>query len=283
MTLQVKNLVKHFDGVKAVKGVSFEVQAGECVALIGPNGAGKSTTFACIAGQHMPTAGEIFWGGQSINGWPAGRRLQHGVARTFQVAQTFEALTVLQNLQLLMSIPRGLSAWKALNSMHGEAAMGLLTLVGLRQVADADVLGLPYGAKKRLEMAMALAGIEATAEGHDKNKDKDKDKDKDTGADLRARLLLLDEPAAGLAASERADLMQLVKSLASKGISVLYTEHNMDAVFGVADRVLVLIDGLIAAQGTPEEIARNPEVLSRYLGREFVAAPVGDAAQASHA
>ena len=246
MTLQVKNLVKHFDGVQAVKGVSFEVRAGECVALIGPNGAGKSTTFACIAGQHIPTAGEIVWGGQGINGWPAARRMQHGIARTFQVAQTFEALTVLQNLQLLMAAPQGLSAWKALNLVNKEAAMALLAQVGLQQVAHADVLGLPYGAKKRLELAMALAGIASDGNG--------------------ARLLLLDEPAAGLAGPERADLMHLVKSLAAQGISVLYTEHNMDAVFGVADRVLVLIDGQIAAQGTPDEIARNPEVLSRYLG-----------------
>ena len=256
MTLQVKNLVKHFDGVQAVKGVSFEVQAGECVALIGPNGAGKSTTFACIAGQHLPTAGEIVWGGQGINGWPAARRLQQGIARTFQVAQTFEALTVLQNLQLLKAVPRGLTAFKALNSVDSEAAMALLAQVGLQSVAHADVLGLPYGAKKRLELAMALAGIAGMGGGMGAS----------PGAGQATRLLLLDEPAAGLAGPERADLMHLVKSLANQGISVLYTEHNMDAVFGVADRVLVLIDGQLAAQGTPDEIARNPEVLSRYLG-----------------
>jgi branched-chain amino acid transport system ATP-binding protein len=249
MTLQVTNLVKHFDGVQAVKGVSFEVKAGECVALIGPNGAGKSTCFACIAGQHELTSGEVFWNAQRINTWPAARRLTAGVARTFQVAQTFEALTVLQNVKLAVLATRGLSSYLALDLMEIEAATVLLAQVGLSHLAQADVINLPYGAKKRLELAIALAGI--------------------NNANLSPKLLLLDEPAAGLAEAERADLMALVKSLAAKGIAVLYTEHNMDAVFGVADRVLVLIDGLIAAQGTPQAIAQNPEVRSRYLGLSF--------------
>jgi branched-chain amino acid transport system ATP-binding protein len=269
MTLQVTHLVKHFDGVQAVKGVSFEVKAGECVALIGPNGAGKSTCFACIAGQHELTAGEVFWNSQRINTWPAARRLKAGVARTFQVAQTFEALTVLQNVQLAALATRGLSSYLALDSMEIEAATALLAQVGLAHLAHADVINLSYGAKKRLELAIALAGISApptrvrpelrvlgSVEGVG-------------GAGPSPKLLLLDEPAAGLAEAERADLMALVKSLAAKGIAVLYTEHNMDAVFGVADRVLVLIDGLIAAQGTPQAIAQNPEVRSRYLGLSF--------------
>ncbi len=251
--LQVQNLVKHFDGVKAVNGVSFEIKGGECVALIGPNGAGKSTCFACIAGQHIPTSGDIVWCGTSVTGWSAARRQQSGIARTFQVAQTFEALTVLQNVQLIRANAQGLSTWRALSAMDAQAALGHLAEVGLAHLADADVLGLPYGAKKRLELALALAGI---AEISQKSKNS-------------KRLLLLDEPAAGLAGLERADLMRLVKSVASRGIAVLYTEHNMDAVFGVADRVLVLIDGQLAAQGTPDEIAQNPLVRSRYLGQSF--------------
>jgi branched-chain amino acid transport system ATP-binding protein len=243
--LQVLGLVKHFDGVQAVKGVNFDVQAGECVALIGPNGAGKSTSFACIAGQHAPTAGQVLWQGQCIDGWPAQRRLKAGVARTFQVAQTYPALTVLQNVQLCMQAGQGLSAYKLLDSQWKAEAMALLDGAGLGQQAQADAMNLPYGAKKRLELAMALA------------------------TRPRPGLLLLDEPAAGLAAQERQALMQSVKALASDGMAVLYTEHNMDAVFGVADRVIVLIDGLIAAQGRADDVARDATVQRLYLGKSL--------------
>jgi branched-chain amino acid transport system ATP-binding protein len=260
MTLEVQDLVKHFGGVQAVKGVSFSVAAGECVALIGPNGAGKSTTFACIAGQHALTSGQVHWNGQRVDGLVPAERLQRGIARTFQVAQTFEALTVLQNLQLLVHCPRGLQAYNVLDEANPAVALGLLGQVGLDAVAHLDARDLPYGAKKRLELAMALAGLLPQPDHPPTPK-----------------LLLLDEPAAGLASEERASLMQLVRTLAqAQGIAVLYTEHNMDAVFGVADRVLVLIDGLLAAQGTPDEIAQDPVVRARYLGVGF-AAPAGAA------
>jgi branched-chain amino acid transport system ATP-binding protein len=172
-------------------------------------------------------------------------RLQHGVARTFQVAQVFEALTVLQNVQLAAQARRGLAAISAFKMLDGQArepALALLAQTGLEALASHDALSLPYGAKKRLELALALA----LAAG--------------------PQLLLLDEPAAGLAGPERASLMQLVKSLAGQGMTVLYTEHNMDAVAGVADRVLVLIEGKLAAQGSFDEISRDPVVRSRYLG-----------------
>ncbi|QDL38042.1 ABC transporter ATP-binding protein [Rhodoferax sediminis] len=260
--LQVRHLVKYFSGVKAVDGVSFEVRAGECVALIGPNGAGKSTCFACIAGQQRPSGGEILWAGQRIDALAPARRLARGVARTFQVAQTFDALTVLQNLQLLMTARHGLPAWNVLDRVSVAAATQLLARVGLQHLAHADALGLPYGAKKRLELAMALVGL---GEGEGALADPQGR----LPSPVRPRLLLLDEPGAGLAETERLELMQLVKSLARDGVAVLYTEHNMDAVFGVADRVLVLIEGRLAAQGTPDEIARHPEVRSRYLGHSF--------------
>ena len=241
--LQVKNLVKYFDGVKAVDGVSFDVSKGECVALIGPNGAGKSTCFACIAGQYQPTSGHVLWGVQALNHLTPAARLQHGVARTFQVAQVFEALTVLQNVQLAVQAHQArqaISGFKKLATQSPEVAYALLEKTGVAALAERDVLSLPYGAKKRLELAVALAG--------------------------KPRLLLLDEPAAGLAEQERAHLMQLVRSLAAQGMAVLYTEHNMDAVAGVADRVLVLIEGTFAAQGSFEDIARDPTVRRRYLG-----------------
>ena len=242
--LQVRQLVKHFGGLRAVDGVSFEVGPGQCVALIGPNGAGKSTTFACIAGQYPLTGGDIAWNGQALKGLSPQARLQLGVARSFQVAQVFEALTVLQNVQLAIQAclgQRAVSAFRRLDSQSREPALALLEQTGLQALAEQDALSLPYGAKKRLELALALAA--------------------------RPRLLLLDEPAAGLAGPERAELMQLVKRLAGQGMAVLYTEHNMDAVAGVADRVLVLIEGRLAAQGSFDEISRDAVVRSRYLGQ----------------
>ena len=241
--LQVQQLVKHFGGIRAVDGVSFEVSKGECVALIGPNGAGKSTCFACIAGQYLPTRGHIAWNGQVLDKLAPAERLRHGVARTFQVAQVFEALTVLQNVQLAAQAHIGLraiSAFKSLDRQSREPAYALLEQTGLQALAGQDALSLPYGAKKRLELAVALAAS--------------------------PQLLLLDEPAAGLAEQERASLMQLVKKLAGQGMAVLYTEHNMDAVAGVADRVLVLIEGKLAAQGSFEEISRDRTVRRLYLG-----------------
>ncbi len=248
MSLQVTNLVKHFNGIKAVDGVSFKVAHGECVALIGPNGAGKSTCFACIAGQLRAQSGQISWRGQSLHGLTPAARLRLGLARTFQVAQVFEALTALQNVQLAAKSGRGraaISAFKMLDSQPHAAAQQLLERVGLGALAGQGASELPYGAKKRLELAIALAA--------------------------KPQLLLLDEPAAGLAQAERAALMTLVKTLATDGLAVLYTEHNMDAVAQVADRVLVLLEGRLAAEGSFEAISQDPVVQQRYLGRSGAA------------
>jgi branched-chain amino acid transport system ATP-binding protein len=261
--LRVKSLTKHFGGVRALDGVSFEVASGECVALIGPNGAGKSTCFAALAGQHLPDAGTVEWGLDgaqnslhNITGQSAAALSQRGIGRTFQVAQVFEALSVLQNLQLAAPRQRAWQDWLPLAGQHVQTSEALLERLGLQAVAHTDALALPYGLKKRLELGIALAA--------------------------QPRLLLLDEPAAGLAESERHDLMVLIKGLtqsvdcsAADGmthpapLAVLYTEHNMDAVFGVADRVLVLIDGQLAAQGTAQEIAQSDVVRKRYLGNNL--------------
>jgi branched-chain amino acid transport system ATP-binding protein len=248
--LKIDSLVKHFGGIRAVDGVSFEVAAGECVALIGPNGAGKSTCFACIAGQYQPTSGSASWNGQKLEKLSPASRLKLGVARTFQVAQVFEALTVLQNVQLAAPVNRGLvaiSGFKKLDFQAIESSRALLERTGLAALAHHDVASLPYGAKKRLELAVALAA--------------------------EPGLLLLDEPAAGLAQAEREALMMLVRELAAQGMAVLYTEHNMDAVDRVADRVLVLLEGKIAAQGSFDDISQDATVQLRYLGKRVAGAP----------
>jgi branched-chain amino acid transport system ATP-binding protein len=251
MSLIVQDLLRHYGGVKALDGVSFEVLPGQCVALIGPNGAGKSTCFACLAGQQLPTRGRVFWQGQDVTDLTPAARQALGMARTFQVAQTFEALTVLQNLQLVLSREH-LSWWDRLAGRHTAQALQGLAQVGLAAQAQAVVADLPYGAKKRLELAMALAGLPRQGESVQGE-----------------RILLLDEPAAGLAPAERADMMALVRQVATEGVTVLYTEHNMDAVFGVADRVLVLMQGRLVADGTPEAVAQDPQVRERYLGLDF--------------
>ncbi|MEY4028010.1 MAG: putative transporter ATP-binding protein YbhF [Pseudomonadota bacterium] len=257
--LQVRGLAKHFGGVRALDGVDFDVPSGQCVALIGPNGAGKSTCFACLAGQHAPTAGQVFWQGRPLLGLTPAERQRLGVARTFQVAQTFEALTVLQNIQLVLRGAAPLAWWDRLNQRQPERAFQLAAQAGLQGVVRATVADLPYGAKKRLELAMALAGLpEAGAKTVANN-----------ATDPGPSLLLLDEPAAGLAMAERADMMALVRQVAAQGVTVLYTEHNMDAVFGVADRVLVLMQGRLVADGTPEAVAQDPRVRERYLGLDF--------------
>jgi branched-chain amino acid transport system ATP-binding protein len=251
LALQVQGLTKHFGGVRALDGVDFSVPSGQCVALIGPNGAGKSTCFACLAGQQVPTAGQVLWQGQALLDKSPAERQRLGVARTFQVAQTFEALTVLQNIQLVMRGAAPLAWWDRLDRRQPARALQLAAQAGLQDQAQATVADLPYGAKKRLELAMALAGLPKP------------------GAEHGGSLLLLDEPAAGLALAERAAMMALVRQVALLGVTVLYTEHNMDAVFGVADRVLVLMQGRLVADGLPEVVAQDPQVRERYLGVDF--------------
>jgi branched-chain amino acid transport system ATP-binding protein len=249
--LSVQNLHQHYGSVKALQGVSFDLRAGECVALIGPNGAGKSTCFACLAGQQTASQGRILWRDQRLDTVAVHKRRTLGVVRTFQVAQVFEALSVLQNLQLVLQAAQGVSALDSLDACFVDEAWHWIHKMGLdplgEEAVHASAGNLSYGHQKRLELAMAMAGM----------------------PDAKHGLLLLDEPAAGLSPIERADMMQQVKSLAKEGTTVLYTEHNMDAVFGVADRVMVLMSGQLVAQGLPQEVAANALVREQYLGGTF--------------
>ena len=243
--LQLERLKRSFGGVRAVDDVSFSLSAGEIVALIGPNGAGKSTLFNLIDGQLAPQTGRVLFNGESLTASSTAQRTKLGIGRTFQVAQVFATLTVLQNVQLALVAAMGgtSNVSNLLWDVKIEAANALLAQVGLQRFAGDSAASLAYGDVKRLELALALAA--------------------------KPRLLLMDEPTAGMAASERSALMKTVVALAEAGsMAVLFTEHSMEVVFGFARRVLVLSAGQLIADGTPEAIRANPEVQRLYLGEE---------------
>ena len=241
--LAVAGLSKAFGGVQAVDRVGFSVARGELLAMIGPNGAGKTTCFNLVNGQLQPDAGEISFEGKRIERRSPGERFRLGLGRTFQVAATFGSMTVLQNVQVaLLSKAGGLGSLVSSLPRPDEARQ-LLQKTGMKELADRQCAELAYGDLKRVELAVALAG--------------------------RPRLLLMDEPTAGMAAAERLALMTLVKEISAQaGISVLFTEHDMDVVFGFADRVLVLAEGELIAQGTPAEVRADARVRRVYLGEE---------------
>lgn len=241
--LSVRAISKSFGGVAAARDVSFTLERGEMLAIIGPNGAGKSTVFNMVGGQLRPDHGAVLLDEKNITHASPQKRFRQGVGRTFQVAQTFLSMTVAENVQMaLLSCSReSMELWSSARMRHREEALALLAQVGMAQAADHPCSSLAYGDVKRVELAIALAG--------------------------KPKLLLMDEPTAGMAAGERAALMDLTASIAaSQDIGVLFTEHDMDVVFGHAERVIVLVRGRIIAIGTPEEIRQNAEVRQAYLG-----------------
>jgi branched-chain amino acid transport system ATP-binding protein len=241
--LSVEGLDKSYGGVHAVRGVSFALQAGEILALIGPNGAGKSTCFDMLNGQTTPSAGRINLLGRETTYKKPREIWRLGVGRTFQITATFPTMTVRENIQVaLASHQRRLfNLWSSLPRVAQAEASELLTRVGMAGYAERPCGELAYGDLKRLELAIALAN--------------------------QPKLLLMDEPTAGMAPRERIELMRLTASIArEKSIGVLFTEHDMDVVFEHADRILVLNRGRLIAEGSPEEVRRNPEVRAIYLG-----------------
>jgi branched-chain amino acid transport system ATP-binding protein len=241
--LSIENLSKSYGGVHAVRGVSFELKAGEILALIGPNGAGKSTCFDMLNGQTIPSSGRITLLGQDTTYKKPREIWRLGVGRTFQITATFATMTVRENVQVVLaSFSRRLfDLWSSVPRLAQVEANDLLELVGMGAHAERPCGELAYGDLKRLELAIALAN--------------------------RPTLLLMDEPTAGMAPSERIELMRLTASIArERSIGVLFTEHDMDVVFEHADRILVLNRGTLIAEGSPEEVRRNPEVRAIYLG-----------------
>ena len=241
--LQVSGLAKSFGGVKAVDGIGFEVAKGELLALIGPNGAGKSTTFNMVGGQLRADAGSVRLGGRELVGLKPREIWRLGVGRTFQIAETFASLSVVENVQLALLSADGrlYSMWRRAADHRRADAIALLGRVGMAAQADRPCSVLAYGDVKRVELAVALAND--------------------------PQLLLMDEPTAGMAPGERNELMALTRRLAvDRGIAVLFTEHSMDVVFAYADRTLVLARGRLIAEGTPQQVRDHPKVQEVYFG-----------------
>jgi ABC-type branched-subunit amino acid transport system ATPase component len=244
-TLAVRNLSKSFGGVHAVRDLSFSVAAGERLALIGPNGAGKTTCFNLIDGQLRPDAGEILLDGRRIQGMAPRALCRLGIGRSFQVAAVFGSMTVRENVQVaLLARERRLgSVFFSASEAFAEEAQSQLDRVGMAGQSHRPCAELAYGDLKRVELAVALAG--------------------------RPRLLLMDEPTAGMAAPERRALMELVERIArERNLSVLFTEHDMDVVFRHADRVVVLAEGALLAEGAPADVRADARVRAAYLGED---------------
>ncbi len=243
VVLSVADIAKTFGGVKAVDGVSFEVSAGELLALIGPNGAGKTTCFNMLNGHLKPDRGSVTLLGEKITGLPPRVVAHKGVGRTFQITATYGSMTVKENVQTAL-IAANRQEWRIIGSataFHSAKADELLALVDMTDQSSRACGVLAYGDLKRVELAVALSNA--------------------------PRLLLMDEPTAGMAPSERIALMDLTANIArSRGIAVLFTEHDMDVVFAHANRVIVLDRGRLIAEGTSQQVRANLDVQAVYLG-----------------
>ena len=250
--LELKNITKKFGGLTAVNDLSMVVNEHEIHALIGPNGAGKTTATNMIEGVYHPTSGQIFFKGQEITNKNTHQIARLGVGRTFQNIKLYDTMTALENvmvgghqltkLGLFTSIinPSGLLKEE---KMLKEKALMLLDYVGLTSIKDEYVKNLPYGNKKVLEVARALM--------------------------MDPELLLLDEPAAGLNPSERAEFVALIRRIHSEGKTIFMIEHNMDVIMNVSDQITVVNFGAKIAEGNPQEIQTNPEVIKAYLGERY--------------
>jgi branched-chain amino acid transport system ATP-binding protein len=256
--LEIKEITMDFGGVRAVNQVSFEMKPGEIVALIGPNGAGKSTVLNMVSGTIPPTQGEIRFEGQSLSGRQGHDYARLGITRTFQNLQTFDDMTVLENVMVgfhsstksgILSCGLKLRASRNEERKMVERARELLESVGIGALGDHQAGSLSYGKLRLMEIARAIAAV--------------------------PKLLLLDEPAAGLNHSETAEMCEMFKKIRNQGTAILLVEHDMDMVMNVADRIVVLDQGEKIAQGSPTDIQANPKVIAAYLGEEEEAVEVG--------
>jgi branched-chain amino acid transport system ATP-binding protein len=245
--LRVENLVRRFGGIVATDKLSLDVISGELHAIIGPNGAGKTTLISQLTGQLRPSAGTIVFAGQDITQLPAWRRSQLGLARSFQITSLLPDFTASDNVALAAQARDGHSFrfWGNARKEKPlrEAARSALARVGLEQRADVVVSKLSHGEQRELELAVALA--------------------------TKPKLLLLDEPMAGLGATESARMVKLLSEL-RREVTIILVEHDMDAVFALADRITVLVYGRVIASDVPAAIRSNEEVRRAYLGDQHV-------------
>jgi branched-chain amino acid transport system ATP-binding protein len=249
--LQLKDVGIRFGGLQAVADRSFTVENGQVMGLIGPNGAGKTTAFNLITGVYKPSSGKIFLEGRDITGWAPHRIARGGIFRTFQTIRLFYGQSVLANVLAGLHLQTHQAWWQGLLSTPAQRreekdlrsrSMTLLERLDLAHLAQEDVASLPYGVQRRVELARALIA--------------------------RPRLLILDEPAAGLNDQESSALNQTILSMRDEGISILLVEHDMNVVMNVTDRIVCINFGRKIAEGTPEEIRANPEVIEAYLGND---------------
>jgi branched-chain amino acid transport system ATP-binding protein len=251
--LSAKGLHKSFGGVRAVRDVSYNIAEGSVFAIIGPNGAGKSTMLNLISGVYQPDTGTLSFGGANMAGMPAHKRVRLGIARTFQKIRLFKQLSVLENVVAGFHTHHDVPGWQyliqaqAFRRDHARCraeAMELLSFMGLVAKRDTLAGSLPYGEQRMLEFARALA--------------------------TKPKLLLVDEPAAGLNAAEVDTLLDRIRITRDRGVTVVLVEHNMELVMNVADRVLVMDYGQHLFEGFPSEVQKNEAVLAAYLGGELM-------------
>ena len=243
MILQVDNLAKSFDGFIAVAGVSFQVEKGELCSMIGPNGAGKTTLFNMITGQLPMDKGRVVFNGMDISNLPGHKICRLGLGRSFQRINIFSRLTVFENIQAAILTRRGksLNFFTSVQPLFKEETEEILVSVGLQGHRDAVSGSLAYGFQKQLELGIALAGD--------------------------PKMLLLDEPTAGMSRQETKATIELIgKIVREKGLTLLFTEHDMSVVFSIAERIMVLHQGQLIASGPPDEVRTNQDVQKIYIG-----------------